>query len=387
MSTFNQFWSKHFFDLRIHAFDKRNITVDDIVSVVDRPDINMQHEQIGESFEGRPIMKLTWGQGPKNVIAWAAMHGNETTSLRGWMDLFANHHHKAVQSYFEPLLAEFTIHFIPLLNPDGAARYTRRNAMSIDMNRDAQAVQSPEMKCLMQQIVTIKPVLAFNLHDQRNIFSDGRLPATISFLAPSVDVERTVNQGRKRTMDLIGAATKQIRPVMSGGVGRYTDEFYPTAIGERVQKMGIPTVLVECGSAKNDPLRQEGRMLNGIILHSILSRMMQGTQAEINTYLHIPVNKANQADVIIRGVAFKKDGQEFKADVSILEELKLVDGDLVSLNRVLDVGDLSYQLGLEEYHFIDEQPFMIQSPGSFANFSITTDKGSLVYNEGVRVRA
>ena len=385
MNAFNQFWSKHFFDLRIPAFDKRHITVGEIVTVLVQSDLNTQPVQIGESFQGRPIMKLTWGHGSKNVLAWAAMHGNETTALRGWLDLFVNQHHEAVHSYFKPLLAEFTIHFIPLLNPDGAAKYTRRNAMGIDMNRDAQAAQSPEMTCLMQQIESLKPVLAFNLHDQRNIFSDGRLPATISFLAPSVDAERTVNQDRERTMDIIGAASKQIRPVMSGGIGRYTDEFYPTAIGECVQKMAIPTILVECGSAKNDPLRQEGRMLNGIILHSILNRMMQGTQPEIDTYLGIPINKANQADVIIRGVAFEENGRHFKADVSILEELKLVDGDLVGLSRVLDVGDLSYQIGLEEYRFMDEQPLQILCPGSLANFSITTGKGSLAYSQGVRV--
>ena len=34
MKAFNQFWSGHFFHLRIQAFDKRNITLDDIVDVI-----------------------------------------------------------------------------------------------------------------------------------------------------------------------------------------------------------------------------------------------------------------------------------------------------------------------------------------------------------------
>ena len=36
------------------------------------------------------------------------------------------------------------------------------------------------------------------------------------------------------------------------GVGRYTDEFYPTAVGDYLMSQGIPNILIESGVAKGD---------------------------------------------------------------------------------------------------------------------------------------
>ena len=37
------------------------------------------------------------------------------------------------------MLDNLTIHVVPMLNPDGAERYQRRNVQDIDINRDARA--------------------------------------------------------------------------------------------------------------------------------------------------------------------------------------------------------------------------------------------------------
>ena len=42
------------------------------------------------------------------------------------------------------LLEALTIHLVPMLNPDGARRFQRRNAQGIDINRDALLLQTPE---------------------------------------------------------------------------------------------------------------------------------------------------------------------------------------------------------------------------------------------------
>ena len=39
-----------------------------------------------------------------------------------------------------------TLHFVPMLNPDGAERFKRRNALGIDLNRDADRLSCPESR-------------------------------------------------------------------------------------------------------------------------------------------------------------------------------------------------------------------------------------------------
>ena len=42
------------------------------------------------------------------------------------------------------ILSSLTLYVVPMLNPDGAERFQRRNAQSIDINRDALRLQTPE---------------------------------------------------------------------------------------------------------------------------------------------------------------------------------------------------------------------------------------------------
>ena len=42
------------------------------------------------------------------------------------------------------ILSSLTLYVVPMLNPDGAERFQRRNAQGIDINRDALSLQTPE---------------------------------------------------------------------------------------------------------------------------------------------------------------------------------------------------------------------------------------------------
>lgn len=95
-----------------------------------------QSEIIGQSFQDRPIYKLTLGTGENKVLLWSQMHGNESSATRAMFDIFKLLTNPNFKEFSDELLQKIQIEFIPQLNPDGAYAYTRRNAMGIDVNRD-----------------------------------------------------------------------------------------------------------------------------------------------------------------------------------------------------------------------------------------------------------
>ena len=108
------------------------------------------------------------------------------------------------------------------------------------------------------------PQFCFNLHDQRTIFGvEGtENPATISFLAPSEEMTRKLTKGRIETMNVIVAMNSLLQQVIPNHIGRYTDEFYPSATGDNFQKLGYNTILIEAGHYPNDYDREEVRKFN-----------------------------------------------------------------------------------------------------------------------------
>lgn len=384
MNTFAEYWDTHFNRLKNTELDTRYIPPQVVSNLLAEMPPMVKIDTIGKSADGKSIYELVLGRGEKRVLAWAAMHGNETTALRGWLDLILALHNEKILSFFEPLLQQFTIHFIPQLNPDGAMHYRRRNAQNIDLNRDVRALQTPEMQLLVARIEALQPVLAFNLHDQRNIFRAGNKSATISFLAPAEDESRSLTASRAQTMDLIGAAAKALKNTLKGGIGRYSDAFYPTAIGEYVQQKGVQTILVECGAAENDPLRDEARKANAIIIYSVLQRLLIREAYETETYNTLPINSTNQVDVVIKNAQIRHQNAGFYADIALLIEDKLKNGRLISRYLVHDFGHLPATFGLET-HFWEENLF--EKPleiGSAADFAIYTDKGLLKFENGQR---
>jgi hypothetical protein len=285
---------------------------------------------IGASKEGQPIELWKWGRGERRIMAWTQMHGNEPTSSWAYLEILRFMEKQPV--LFTSLKDKITLYFIPILNPDGARRFSRENAQGIDINRDFHDEKAIETRILKEQIQRIQPHLALNLHDQRSIFSVSELdrPAIMSFLSPSCDISRELNAVRRESMNLIGQLCNFLEPCIHGYIGRYTDEFYPNAFGDNLQALNIPTVLVESGSGASDPLRKKSRKLTAA---SIL--FLMETRAESNTvddYFAIPENRKGLRDVIFRkvlvsgfesamDVAFQASWT--KADVGIQKEWKV----------------------------------------------------------------
>ena len=106
-------------------------------------------QKIGESIEKREIYSLKIGKGKVKVLLWSQMHGDEPTATTALFDLF--NFFISVDSFDEirkSILSELEIHIIPMLNPDGAVRYQRENAINVDINRDALRLQCDESQIL-----------------------------------------------------------------------------------------------------------------------------------------------------------------------------------------------------------------------------------------------
>jgi murein tripeptide amidase MpaA len=82
------------------------------------------------------------------VLLWSQMHGDESTATSALFDLFEYIRAHRQDAAVRGILSSLTLHVIPMLNPDGAERFQRRNVQSIDINRDALRLQTPEGRML-----------------------------------------------------------------------------------------------------------------------------------------------------------------------------------------------------------------------------------------------
>ena len=124
-------------------------------------------DEIGRSVEDRPLRHVQWGNGKTPVLLWSQMHGDESTATMALADLFRFLGEHPDHPLVKQLQANTTLHFFPIVNPDGAARFQRRNAQGIDLNRDARMLATPEALTLKALFDQVKPKYGFNLHDQR----------------------------------------------------------------------------------------------------------------------------------------------------------------------------------------------------------------------------
>lgn len=321
----------------------RRVLFDDIKDLIENlPDI-FEKEILGYSENNIPIYKVSIGKGSKRILSWSQMHGNESTGTKALFDLFkffASKEHEALK-ISNSILESCTLEFIVLMNPDGAIKFTRENYYNIDLNRDAVDIKATESKLLRNTLNSFNPQFCFNLHDQRSIFNVGgtKNPATLSFLAPSEDLERTLTDGRKETMSVIVAMNDLLQNVIPNHIGRYTDEFYPTATGDNFQKLGHNTILIEAGHSKGDYERETTRKYNFFaLLQGIYFIATESDYSNFESYFDIPNNDKKYLDIIYKNI---RDNENNVIDVGIQLKYNVSDGVLASYESVECSGDLS----------------------------------------------
>ncbi len=310
--------------------------------------------QLGISVLKKPIYQLRYGSGPKRVMLWSQMHGNEPTATMALMDLFnfLEASGDGMDSIRNLLNVQTSLYFIPMLNPDGADVYTRRNAMDVDLNRDARSGATVEGRLLLNAAKAVEPDYGFNLHDMHIYYNvpGTPTPVTIALLAPAYNEEREVNAVRGDAMKIAAGINQLLQAYVPGGVAKYDDTYSPRSFGDNFQSWGTRTVLIESGGYKGDPEKQFIRKLNFIVILNALIEIAKGSyvQYDIEAYESIQFSDSKLSDVLLRHVSISRDSMEYTVDLSISRNEYNLDGDYYIQSRISDVGDLQENFGYAE---------------------------------------
>jgi hypothetical protein len=255
----------------------------------------------------------------------------------------------------QAILESCTLHFLPMLNPDGAEVFQRRNRLGVDINRDALRLQSPESRTLKRIRDSLEADFGFNLHDQSTYYNAERTekPATISYLAPAYNYEKEINDVRAHAMKVIIFMNGIIQKYAPGQVGRYNDDFEPRAFGDNIQKWGTSTILIESGGYPDDVEKQEIRKLNYVSILSAIYTIAKGNYKDIplENYEKIPENDRKLFDLKIEKATYPLLGEDYVIDIGMnrLEVEQEDHDDFWYSSRIIDLGDLSTYYGYETF--------------------------------------
>ena len=323
----------------------RRILFNDIEPLIKKLSNKFKKEILGYSENNIPIYKISIGTGSIKILSWSQMHGNESTGTKALFDLFNFFENSGdLESIKDQILKQCMLQFIVLLNPDGAIKFTRENANNIDLNRDAVDRKAIESNLLRNTLEIFNPKFCFNLHDQRTIFNVAgtKNPATLSFLAPSEDLERTITNGRIETMSVIVAMNNFLQQFIPNQIGRYTDEFYPTATGDNFQKLGHNTILIEAGHFKGDYSREITRKYNFYaLLNGLYFIATANDFKNFKPYFKIPNNDKMFLDIIYKNLKIPKNNSQITTDVGIQYKFKIENDKLIMYKSIEKEGDLS----------------------------------------------
>lgn len=310
---------------------------------------------VGSSIEGRSLELISFGSGPTSIFLWSQMHGDEPTATQAIFDILNFFSSDDYKSEKEEILSKVTLHFLPMLNPDGAEIFTRRNTLGIDINRDALHLQSPEGRTLKRVRDSLDADFGFNLHDQSTYYNAERTekPATISYLAPAYNYDKDINEVRANAMKIIVFMNTIIQKYAPGQVGRYNDDFEPRAFGDNIQKWGTSAILIESGGYYNDPEKQEIRKLNYVSILSAIYTIAKGSYKDIaiTEYEKIPENDRKLFDLKIENLSYPLLGKTYKMDLGIHRNEIGIAGtnEFWYRSAISDQGDLSTYYGYDTF--------------------------------------
>ena len=313
---------------------------------------NIKIKAAGKSVNGKVIYSVTVGKGALQVLAWSQMHGDESTATRAFFDFLNFIEKKETNKLAAELLDKITLTFIPILNPDGADKQTRYNALGIDINRDAVDPVSPESEILDRIFREIQPGFSLNLHDQDGWYSveNSGKPTSVSFLATTPDCYQTKTAARKKAMSVIGKTFSAMSEIIPGHIARYSDAFEPRAFGDNFAAKDSAVILIEAGRWKDDENKEFIRKIYFTTFTAALLTIASEKYplSLVKIYNQIPKNSEMMLDLILRNVLLR---DKYKVDIGI-KRFPVYDerrNKTVYEGKIETLGDLSVYSAFEEY--------------------------------------
>ena len=316
--------------------------------------------EVGRSVADREIYQIEFGRGPLKVFLWSQMHGDEPTATSALIDLFSILQRNTSKDWVSRIEEKLTIRAVPMLNPDGAEAYTRRNMQGLDINRDAVNLKSPEAQLLKKLRDEWSPQIGFNLHNQNSLTAAGQTnkQAAISFLVVFGDAQKTTNEGHERNKRLTSGMIKSIEPFIAGHIAKYDDGWTPTAFGDNFSAWGTPVILIETGG-----LHGKGEMflvkMNFISIATALTALADGSEKSFTAvaYEQLPNNASGRLfSFIFRNASVvtpvQKENGLRGADITAADIGAIIErrrAAFVSPIVIRHIGDLSGRSGLEEF--------------------------------------
>ncbi len=314
----------------------------------------IQLEEVGRSVQGRPVYLATLGHGSRKVLLWSQMHGDEPSATPALLDIA----HFLLSHAEEPdaaaILDGLTLLMMPMLNPDGAEAYKRRNLQGIDINRDALNLATPEGRILKRIRDEYEPVLGFNLHDQnrRTAVGDTGVLATNAVLAVAGDKAGTLTPGRLLARRACAAIVEALAPFVPGGMARYDEDWSPRAFGDNITAWGTPVVLIESGGVPPGGGFEDLTRLNFVAILTVLQELvrddLEGYDPQV--YTDLLRNESDAwADVVVRGGFIQQPGfdESYRADLAF--NLRVDDRDVAGCatgnagsSYIVEIGDARF---------------------------------------------
>ena len=311
-------------------------------------------EEVGRSFAGRPVHMVSLGTGPRTVLLWSQMHGDEPSATPALLDIAHYLLSRADEPEGAAILDGLTLLMIPMLNPDGSEIYERRNLQAIDINRDALHLATPEGRILKRIRDEYEPMLGFNLHDQnrRTAVGDTGVLATNAVLAVAGDPEGTVTPGRLLAKRACAAIVEALAPFMPGGMARYDEDWSPRAFGDNLTAWGTPVVLIESGGLPPGRDFEDLTRLNFVAILTVLQELVRNDLQDYDpqVYTDLLRNESDAwADVVVRGGFIQQPGSgpSYRADLAFNVDMDDRDAAGCSTGRVgrsyvVEIGDARF---------------------------------------------